>query len=100
MSPAPRGSTLITSAPKSASIVEQNGPASAWLRSSTRTSSSGIFISGMASFQSLELALCIDGASADQREHGINPGDVFDRHAQIILVEDGQVRETSYGERA
>ncbi len=44
MSPAPRGSSLITSAPKSASIVEQNGPASAWLRSSTFTSSSGMRI--------------------------------------------------------
>ena len=44
MSPAPRGSSLITSAPKSASMVEQKGPASAWLRSSTRMSSSGICI--------------------------------------------------------
>ncbi len=47
MSPAPDGSTLITRAPKSASMVEQNGPASAWLRSSTVTSSSGIRISGL-----------------------------------------------------
>src|SRR3954471_8804755 len=41
MSPAPLGSSLITRAPKSASMVEQNGPASAWLRSMTVTSSSG-----------------------------------------------------------
>src|SRR3990172_5845319 len=40
-SPAPGGSSLITCAPKSASMVEQNGPASAWLRSSTLISSSG-----------------------------------------------------------
>ncbi len=41
MSPAPLGSSLITRAPKSASMVEQKGPARAWLRSSTVTSSSG-----------------------------------------------------------
>src|SRR4029450_6912288 len=41
MSPAPLGSSLMTRAPKSASIVEQKGPARAWLRSSTMTSSSG-----------------------------------------------------------
>src|SRR3990172_8354033 len=40
-SPAPGGSSLITWAPKSASMVEQKGPASAWLRSSTLISSSG-----------------------------------------------------------
>ncbi len=41
MSPAPLGSSLITRAPKSASMVEQKGPARAWERSSTVTSSSG-----------------------------------------------------------
>src|SRR5690349_4250710 len=41
MSPAPLGSSLITRAPKSASMVEQKGPARAWLRSMTVTSSSG-----------------------------------------------------------
>ena len=41
---APEGSSLITSAPKSASMVEQNGPARAWLRSRTVTSSSGMRI--------------------------------------------------------
>src|SRR5580704_17308739 len=44
MSPPSRGSSLMTSAPKSASMVEQNGPARAWLRSSTLTSSSGMRI--------------------------------------------------------
>src|SRR3989304_6644658 len=40
-SPAPGGASLIIWAPKSASMVEQKGPASAWLRSSTLISSSG-----------------------------------------------------------
>src|ERR1043165_6786096 len=41
MSPAPLGSSLIARAPKSASMVEQKGPARAWLRSMTVTSSGG-----------------------------------------------------------
>src|SRR5262245_27687404 len=47
MSPAPGGSSLITCAPKSASVVEQNGPAGAWVRSSTLTFSSGSCIAVM-----------------------------------------------------
>src|SRR5687767_67689 len=41
MSPWPGGSTLITCAPKSASMVEQNGPARACVRSRTLMSSRG-----------------------------------------------------------
>src|SRR5213594_1724450 len=50
-SPLPGSSTLTTSAPMSASIMVQNGPASTRVRSSTRTPSSGLV---RATFASLE----------------------------------------------
>src|SRR5262245_50449560 len=42
-SPAPGGSSLITSAPRSASVIVHHGPASTRDRSSTRTPVSGVF---------------------------------------------------------
>src|SRR5262245_17681291 len=67
MSPAPGGSTLMTSAPKSASMVEQNGPASAWLRSSTLTPSSGIAMRGLSTkFLLFTFLFLVQGAALSQ----------------------------------
>src|SRR5258706_15821039 len=85
-SPFPGSSTLMTSAPMSARIIEQNGPASTRVRSRTRMPSSGLIFGTSSSFPD---AL---GEAARDRVHPV-PGVSGTAPEDARAVERAEMRE-------